>query len=155
MSIPSDLAKVIPKDARLGFRNHSLEGVSCAQLSAGYLQANIACVPSNMADDFEEFCRLNSSPCPLLYRSKPGEVSAAPLAENSDIRYEVKGAPSDKCSPSLRYHPSPCKCHWIWEFVSYWYGSKAWVDWLPYICLLFSGFSFFLSFFNSEAWMKC
>ena len=105
MSIPSDPAKVSPKDARLGFRNHSLEGVSCAQLSAGYLQANIACVPSNMADDFEEFCRLNSSPCPLLYRSKPGEVSAAPLAENSDIRYEVKGAPSNTFCP---YHsPRP------------------------------------------------
>ena len=26
-------------------------------------------------------------------------------------------------------------------FVSYLYDSKAWVDWLPYICLLFSGFS--------------
>ena len=29
-------------------------------------------------------------------------------------------------------------CH---TFVSYLYDSKAWVDWLPYICLLFSGFS--------------
>lgn len=52
----------------------------------GHLQANISIVPSKVADDFERFCKLNSSACPLLYRSQPGEVTAPNLAENSDIR---------------------------------------------------------------------
>ena len=52
----------------------------------GHLQANISIVPSKVADDFERFCELNPGPCPLLYRSKPGEVTAAMLAKDSDIR---------------------------------------------------------------------
>ena len=114
MSIPFDSAKISPRDARLGLQNHSLEGVPCTHLSAGYVQASVVCIPSKVADDFEESSRLN-----LLFRSKAGEVSAVPLAETSDIRYEVKGDPNDKCCPSLRYHPSTCKFHWIWESVSY------------------------------------
>lgn len=39
-----------------------------------------------MADDFERLCINNSSPFPLLYRSRPGEVSAPPLASESDVR---------------------------------------------------------------------
>ena len=52
----------------------------------GHLQANISIVPSIVADDFERFCELNPGPCPLLYRSKPGEVTAPILAKDSDIR---------------------------------------------------------------------
>ena len=52
----------------------------------GYLQANLAILPSKFADAFDQFCQLNHSACPLLYRSKQGEVEAPPLASNSDIR---------------------------------------------------------------------
>ncbi len=52
----------------------------------GHLQANISIVPSRVADDFERFCNLNPGPCPLLYRSRPGEVAAPILAKGSDIR---------------------------------------------------------------------
>ena len=39
-----------------------------------------------MADDFERLCISNSSPFPLLYRSRPGEVSVPLLASESDVR---------------------------------------------------------------------
>ena len=52
----------------------------------GYVQTNVVIVPSEVADDLTEFCRLNNAPCPLLYRSQPGEVSAGCLAKHSDIR---------------------------------------------------------------------
>lgn len=39
-----------------------------------------------MADDFERLCISNSSPFPLLYRSRPGEISVPPLAPESDVR---------------------------------------------------------------------
>lgn len=55
----------------------------------GYLQANLAILPSALADDFERFCELNKAPCPLLYRSGIGELSAGNLAPNSDITYEI------------------------------------------------------------------
>jgi len=78
-----------PREAREQFRQNKMVHISCSQFCAGYLQSNIACVPSNMADDFERLCINNSSPFPLLYRSRPGEVSAPPLASESDVRTDL------------------------------------------------------------------
>ena len=88
MSLSRDTLQIKPREAREQFRKGNLSEtpITCSQFCAGYLQANIACVPSDIADDFERLCLSNSSPFPLLYRSKPGEVSAPPLASNSDVR---------------------------------------------------------------------
>lgn len=56
-------------------------------LLTGYQQANVVILHKDLADDFEGFCRANSSPLPLLYKSKCGEWSCGPLATGSDIRY--------------------------------------------------------------------
>ena len=78
-----------PSKARYEFRtNEELEGKSSSGYCMGYLQANLAILPSFLADDFEQFCELNKAPCPLLYRSKIGELSAGNLAPDSDVRYE-------------------------------------------------------------------
>lgn len=78
-----------PSDARYEFRtNPELEGSSTSGFCMGYLQANLAIIPSSLADDFEQFCELNKAPCPLLYSSKRGELSAGILARDSDVRYE-------------------------------------------------------------------
>lgn len=54
--------------------------------SPGYQQANVVVLPRRMADDFEDFCRSNPAPLPLLYRSQSGETSCEPLAKHADIR---------------------------------------------------------------------
>lgn len=79
-----------PSKARSEFRtNPSLEGKSSSGYCMGYLQANLAILPSALADDFGRFCELNKAPCPLLYRSGIGELSAGNLAPNSDVTYEI------------------------------------------------------------------
>lgn len=88
-----------PSTARYEFRtNPALEGVSTVGYCMGHLQANMAILPSALADDFQQFCELNSAACPILYRSSIGEVSAGHLARDSDIRYElhVKGRVCNK-----------------------------------------------------------
>lgn len=79
MSLSRDTLRIKPREAREQFRKGNLSEtpITCSQFCAGYLQANIACVPSDIADDFERLC---------LSNSKPGEVSAPPLASNSDVR---------------------------------------------------------------------
>ena len=78
-----------PSDARYEFRtNPEFEGSSTSGFCMGYLQANLAILPSSLADDFLQFCELNKAPCPLLYSSKRGELSAGILARDSDVRYE-------------------------------------------------------------------
>ena len=86
VSSSRDPSELYPREARKLFRRNKMAHISCSQFCAGYLQSNIACVPSNMADDFERLCVNNSSPFPLLHRSRPGEVSVPPLASESDVR---------------------------------------------------------------------
>ena len=81
-----------PSKARYEFRtNPDFKGVTTAGFCMGYLQANMTMLPSSLADDFEQFCALNAAACPVIYRSKIGEVSAGHLAPGSDIRYETGG----------------------------------------------------------------
>ncbi|XP_065144618.1 D-glutamate cyclase, mitochondrial isoform X1 [Paramisgurnus dabryanus] len=75
---PRALRAVI-RQQKQGIRNTS-------GIAAGYQQANVVILHKSLADDFEAFCRANSSPLPLLYRSKCGEWSCPPLATGSDIR---------------------------------------------------------------------
>lgn len=77
-----------PKQARDIFRTNSYYG-STGGFCLSYVQANIVIVPAQFADEFQEFCNKNSSALPLLYRSKPGEITAPPLANDSDIRYNI------------------------------------------------------------------
>ena len=53
----------------------------------GHIQANLVVVPAGKSKQFERFCELNKGACPLLYHSKPGDVTAASLAIDTDIRY--------------------------------------------------------------------
>lgn len=78
-------ALLLPSEARQLFRRNGYYGPTSG-FCAGYLQANAVMLPGELADDFGELCRRNHGPLPLLYRSKPAEVGAPPLAKDSDIR---------------------------------------------------------------------
>ena len=83
---PQNAATLLPKQARQDiFRSNRYYGPTCG-FCLGYVQANLVVLPAQFADEFEEFCNKNSSALPLLYRSKAGELTASPLADNSNIR---------------------------------------------------------------------
>lgn len=58
-------------------------------LAAGYVQANIAMVPAQHAEEFAEFCARNNRACALLYRADPGQYLLPALGEGIDIRTDV------------------------------------------------------------------
>ena len=78
-------ANLRPPEFRSIVRRNEYHGQTSG-FCAGYVQANLVVLPASLADDFEEFCRRNSAPLPLLYRSEPGDSAAPPLAENSDVK---------------------------------------------------------------------
>ena len=83
-----------PSKARYEFRtNPEWQGKTSSGFCMGYLQANLAILPSSLAKDFQRFCELNNAPCPLLYRSKTGELAAGFLAPDSDVRYNESSQP--------------------------------------------------------------
>lgn len=59
-----------------------------AGLAPGKLQANLAILPAEYASDFEQFCRLNPQPCPLVGMTTQGDPSWAALGD-IDIRTDV------------------------------------------------------------------
>lgn len=66
-----------------GFKSHTFG--ECG----GYLQTNMAMMPSAVAEKFQEFCSKNSAPCPLIYKSLIGEVGAPFLGQDIDIRTDL------------------------------------------------------------------
>ena len=75
-----------PSQVRDEFRHQTKRFAGTCGLCPGHLQAGIHIFPSSFADDFEEFCKMNSAPLPLVYRSSAGRFDAPPVAKDSDAR---------------------------------------------------------------------
>lgn len=60
-----------------------------AGLGAGYLQTNLAILPSAQALDFMRFCQRNPKPCPLVGVSDTGDPMMRTLGRDIDIRTDL------------------------------------------------------------------
>ena len=85
-------AQLTPALVRDEFRRKTKRFAGTCGLCPGHLQAGIHMLPSSFADEFEEFCKMNSAPLPLVYRSRVGQFDAPPLAKDSDVRYKPEPA---------------------------------------------------------------
>lgn len=54
-----------PKELRASVRNGSFREATSGHCP-GYVQANLAIMPAQYAEDFEEFCRRNPKACPVF-----------------------------------------------------------------------------------------
>lgn len=75
-------------DLRAAIRSGAYHGHT-AGLGAGYLQANLAILPSAHALDFMRFCQRNPKPCPLVGVSDTGNPMMTTLGHDIDIRTDV------------------------------------------------------------------
>jgi uncharacterized protein YcsI (UPF0317 family) len=78
----------IPVDIRRAIRAGDYAGVT-AGLANGYVQANLAVLPRDLAFDFLLFCQRNPRPCPLLEVIEAGDVEPSITAPGADIRTDV------------------------------------------------------------------
>lgn len=60
-----------------------------AGLGGGYLQANLAILPENVALDFMRFCQRNPKPCPLVGVTDTGDPILSTLGAGLDLRSDV------------------------------------------------------------------
>lgn len=77
-----------PREVRRAIRDGRQTGQTGA-LAPGYVQANLAILPKDFADEFALFCQRNPKPCPLLAMSDPGSPALPTLADDLDIRTDV------------------------------------------------------------------
>jgi uncharacterized protein YcsI (UPF0317 family) len=73
---------------RLACRQEGFSGQTSG-LAEGFAQANLVVLPAAVAADFQEFCRRNPKPCPLLDVTEPGNPVPARLAADADLRTDL------------------------------------------------------------------
>lgn len=76
------------KELRELIRSGQWRGVTSGT-APGYVQANLAILPRDLAFDFLLFCQRNPKPCPLLEVMEPGQTEPVLTAPGADIRTDV------------------------------------------------------------------
>ncbi|EPJ48509.1 MAG: hypothetical protein OFPII_05670 [Osedax symbiont Rs1] len=78
---PYDLRQLIRRGE---FKSHT------SGFSQGFVQGNLAIMPSEWANDFLKFCQLNPKPCPIIgISANPGEFLLPDLGQDVDIRTDI------------------------------------------------------------------
>jgi uncharacterized protein YcsI (UPF0317 family) len=77
-----------PADVRRAARAGRLTGQTSG-LAPGFVQANLAILPGDLAAEFLRFCQRNPKPCPLIGMSEPGDPMLPELGADLDIRTDV------------------------------------------------------------------
>lgn len=85
MTAPGGVAAHTPAQARAAFRDGLVTPTS--GWAAGYAQANLVCLPRDLAYDFLLFAQRNPKPCPILDVLDAGETSGAIL--DGDVRTDL------------------------------------------------------------------
>ena len=77
-----------PDEVRQLIRHGSLVQPTSG-MAPGFVQANLAILPRDLAFDFLLFCQRNPKPCPLLEVVEAGDVEPADFAPGADLRTDV------------------------------------------------------------------
>lgn len=99
-----------------------------AGLAEGYAQANLLALPVDLADTFEEFCRLNPRPCPLLERLPPGEYLTRDMADGADLRTDLPRYQVFTAGQQVAEETSVLDW-WAPDLVAYLFGCSFTFEW--------------------------
>ena len=94
-----------------------------AGVAPGYVQGNLAILPSALAGDFLRFCQLNPKPCPLLAASSPGDFRLPTLADDLDIRTDLPRYRVFR-QGELVDEPTDIRGHWRDDLVAFVLGCS-------------------------------
>ncbi|MEP4378432.1 MAG: DUF1445 domain-containing protein [Alphaproteobacteria bacterium] len=79
-----------PAELRQLARTGAFAGLTTGH-APGFVQANLAILPAEHADDFIAFCELNARACPVLAVTVPGEPAMPALGRDIDVRTDLPG----------------------------------------------------------------
>jgi uncharacterized protein YcsI (UPF0317 family) len=84
----SDLGHAPPSEVRGLIREGRWEGPTSG-LCLGYLQANLAILPEELAREFQEVCEANPRPMPLIDVTELGDPRPLRVAPDADLRTDL------------------------------------------------------------------
>ena len=94
-----------------------------AGFAPGFVQGNLAILPSDLAADFHRFCQANPKPCPLLGVSDRGDPRIPSLGEDLDIRTDLPGYRVWRDGELVEEVPD-IRAHWRDDLVSFVIGCS-------------------------------
>src|ERR1700761_1700837 len=74
---------------RRAIRSNGFAGPTSG-VAPGFVQANLAILPKNLAQDFLQFCQRNPKPCPLIGVGAPGDPRVPALGDDLNIRTDLQ-----------------------------------------------------------------
>ncbi|HEX4409316.1 MAG TPA: putative hydro-lyase [Xanthobacteraceae bacterium] len=74
---------------RRAIRSNGYSGPTSG-VAPGFVQANLAILPKNLAQDFLQFCQRNPKSCPLIGVGAPGDPRVPALGNDLDIRTDLQ-----------------------------------------------------------------
>lgn len=109
--------------ARRFYRQGAYKGFTHG-FAPGFVQGNLAVLPSRLAADFLRFCQLNPKPCPLIGMSpKPGDPSIPELGDDLDIRTDIPRYRVWR-DGELIDEPTDIRSHWRDDLVAFVLGCS-------------------------------
>lgn len=112
----------MPNELRELIRSREIDETT-AGMAPGYVQANLAILPRELAFDFLLFCQRNPKPCPLLEVVEAGSTEPRHTAPGADLRTD---APRYRIyeNGSLVEETLDVSKHWRDDFVSFLLGCS-------------------------------
>lgn len=116
-----------PKEFRALAREDKYRG-SVKNACRGYVVANLAIIPEDVAFEFSLFCNRNPKPCPVLEIGDPGDPYSKIMAPGADIRADLTGYTVLEHG-KLVDAPSDIKKYWRDDFVFFLLGCSLSFEW--------------------------
>lgn len=95
-----------------------------AGLAPGFVQTNVVILPVNVAEEFAEFCRLNSRPCPLVEMTALGDPEPKRSAPGADLRSDVPRYRVFRHGVADDVQPTDVRHLWRDDFVGFLLGCS-------------------------------
>jgi len=119
---PSEFRSLVRKQQ---WKTHTADGIC-----RGYLQANLAIVPQDIAYDFLLFCLRNPGPCPVIDVTEVGNPCPdEAVARGADLRTDVPRYCIYR-NGVLVDEPYDISSYWRDDFVAFLLGCSLSFDWL-------------------------
>lgn len=123
MSPAPDWKTATAAAVRAAVRRGEISGPT-AGMAQGFAQANVVILPARWADDFREFCRLNSRPCPLVAQTAPGDPEPGDVAPGADLRTDVPRYRVFRDGIAQQQEPTDVRALWRDDLVGFLLGCS-------------------------------
>lgn len=124
-----ELGAMSPKEFRSIVRRGELAPMATFPCCRGYVQANLAIIPKDLAFDFLLFCQRNPRPNPVLDVTEAGDPCPKLMAPDADLRTDLLKYRVFK-NGEIIDEPTDISTYWRDDLIAFLIGCSISFDWV-------------------------